>query len=279
MESTGTGDAEDTLQGRLRAAEAKIAAHPAYRALGVCDELQRSIEWVFLPNLAELVGLLERAATDEELAIELMQNMWKPVIRERFQAAVTRGLHNYLSSAMSLVDHVRALMRGRTGAIANEFARRRSALVTNPEVPFVQDLRNFTVHLALPLVGHTVTLPGSNDPGGVAAGEVEVAVTQLLSWKGWTAASMSYLEQQGDAIALRPVIRRHGELFLELNVWLHRELSRENEPGLAALDGLILERNAILYGVDLAQADALTREDMLRRSQLRPQNQDAGGDG
>lgn len=108
----------------------------------MCDELQRSIQWVFLPNLAELLGLLQRAATDEELAIELMQNMYEPVIRERFQAAVTRGLHNYLASAMSLVDHVRAIMRGRTGRVADEFTERRWELQTNPEIPLGQRRSN-----------------------------------------------------------------------------------------------------------------------------------------
>jgi hypothetical protein len=277
MHPLGTGD-DNNNQGnfpaRLRAAEERIASHPACRALGMCDELQRSIEWVFLPNLVELLGLLERAANDEDLAIELMQNMYEPVIRERFQAAVTRGLHNYLASAMSLVDHVRAVMRGRTGTLTDEFVSRRSRLLTNPEVPFVQDLRNFTLHLALPFVGHTVTLPGADDPGGSAAGEVEVGVAQLLSWDGWSAASTSYLEQQGEAIALRHVIRKHGDLFLGLNTWLHTELSRENEPGLAELNLLIVERNAILYGVDFERAEELTRQDTLRRSQPRPPKRD-----
>jgi hypothetical protein len=270
MQPPDVTDDPSNLSERLRVAEARIAEHPAFRAQGMCDEVQRSIQWVFVPNLAELLGLLERAASDEDLAIELMQNMYEPVIRERFQAAVTRSLHNYLASAMSLVEHVRAIMGERTGALADEFAARRKSLITNPEIRFVQDLRNFTLHSALPFVGHTVSLPGSDNPAGAATAEVEVSVAQLLSWHSWTAPSKRYLENQGEAIALRPVIKKHGELVLGLNGWLLSELSRENQPALEDVNRLIVERNAILYGVDFTQAEELTTRDALRRSQPRP---------
>jgi hypothetical protein len=32
-----------------------------------------------------------------------------------------RALHNYVASAMALVEHTRRIMRGRSGAIAGEF--------------------------------------------------------------------------------------------------------------------------------------------------------------
>jgi hypothetical protein len=50
--------------------------------------------------------LLDEASTNEELAVELIQNARPPIVRERFHAVATQRLHNYLASAQSLVEHL-----------------------------------------------------------------------------------------------------------------------------------------------------------------------------
>ena len=49
-----------------------------------------------------------------------------------------RALHNYVASAMALVEHTRRIMRARSGAIADEFERSKSDVTSNPQVPFVE---------------------------------------------------------------------------------------------------------------------------------------------
>jgi len=252
----------------LRAAERRIAEHPAARKYAACTSLRLTIEAVFVPNWVELLTLFRRAASDENLAIELVQNVRASSIRDQFHAVITRSLHNYLASATTLVDHVRRLMRNRTGAIAEEFSRRKAEVIKNPEIPFMQDLRNFTLHRTLPFLGHRVSFTQLNTPEQKMESEVELGTAALLEWNVWSAASRQFLNSQSDAVAIRAVVKRHGRLLIDLNVWLCNELMRSID--LEEVNRLIVERNAIVMGVDFETAQRLTSEWSIRHSTSEP---------
>jgi hypothetical protein len=54
-----------------------------------------------------------------------------------------------------------------------------------------------------------------------------------MAEQAWSAADRAYLRGLGDAVTLRPVIRRHAELVLGLNAWLLSELASANASTLA----------------------------------------------
>ncbi|HEY3947357.1 MAG TPA: hypothetical protein VGL78_19180 [Solirubrobacteraceae bacterium] len=80
--------------------------------------------------------------------------------REELLAEVTQRLHNYVAGTMTLVDHSRRLLRGRSGAVVDEFGAKLASVVENPEILFVRDLRNFMLHGSLPLIAHRLRLRG-----------------------------------------------------------------------------------------------------------------------
>jgi hypothetical protein len=244
---------------RLWAAERKIAQHPGYREHLELEALHRSIAAVFVPNRDEVLSLLEAASNDWRLAFELIQNVREPTVRDRFHAQLTQRLHNYLASAASLVDHVRRLMRGRTGPVADKFLHWKEAALQNPEVPFVIDLRNFMLHRTLPLFGHTLSMTNVNKPDQRMESEVQLTVPELLEWDRWSRVSRTYLEGSGDAVAIRPVVKKHAELVLDLNEWLLKELSNANASAMDEVNELIVARNAILTGGDLQEARRISR--------------------
>jgi hypothetical protein len=256
----------------LRDAERLVSAHPGYREYVLCEAFRQTLDSVFLRNWRELTALLERAASDVNLAIELFQNMHRPDVREDFEAETAQRLHNYVAATMTMVDHSRRIMRGRNGPIAEEFVERKRALLTNSEVPFVRDLRNFTLHRSLPFLGNTVRMTDLNTPGQTITAEVELSVADLNAWDGWTAPARAFLDLQGEAVVLRPVVRRHGELVAALNAWLYNSLAKANVGALAEVNQLAVERNAVLTGTDLAEAERLTAE-WTRLRQTRPSEQ------
>ena len=121
----------------------------------------------------------------------------------------------------SLVEHVRRLMRGRAGPIVDEFEERKADVLSNPEVPFVVNLRNYTLHRMLPFLGHRLSMTDVNTPEARMESEVQLNVASLLEWDGWPAPVRADLESGTEALPLRPVVKKHGELVLELNSWLH----------------------------------------------------------
>jgi hypothetical protein len=254
----------------LREVERRITQHPAYKEHGETESLARTINTVFVPNWRELLGLLNQATNDVALAVELIQNMYRPDVRNQFHAQTAQRLHNYTASTMTLVDHVRRIMRGRTGPIAEAFEERKRELLSHPEVPFMQDLRNFTLHRSLPILAHRLSVTNVNAPGQTMDSEVELSVTSLREWDRWTSPSLSFLAQCGEVVVLRPVVQEHGERVLTFNNWLHDELSMANAAGLDELNKLVAARNAALAGTDLPEAERLTQEWTTRRDTPRP---------
>jgi extradiol dioxygenase family protein len=253
-----TDPSGEDLKARLDAARCAIVEHPGYKEHQALEALHLSLAGVFVPNWRILLAFLDAAATNEELAIELIQNARKPVVRERFQAETTRHLHNYLASVHSLVEHVRRMLRGRSGSIIEEFERRKAELLQDPEVKFIVELRNFTHHRILPFLGHTLSLTKVNTPDQQMESEIELSVGQLLEWDGWPALAREFLASQGDAIKLRPAVRRHGQLVFELNAWLLNELGHANDSALEEVNELVVRANMIFTG-DRDRAERLAR--------------------
>jgi len=242
---------------RLGDVQRRLHEHPGYREHVACEELARTINAVFVPNLREVFALLTLPTQDATLAVELFQNVRRPNVRDGFEAAVTQRLHNYVAGSATLVDHARRLMRGRTGTIAAEFERRKDEVTAHPEVPFIKDLRNFVLHQAHPFLAHTVTI---SDAEGLAVGELELSTTDLLAWDGWKSPARAFIKSQPEAFALRPIVHKHGGLMIDLHNWLHNALAIANTSALEDANRLVVERNAILGGLDTATAKRLTEQ-------------------
>jgi hypothetical protein len=259
---------DEELTAALVAAQRRIVEHPGYLEKQLCDGIARTVYAVLVPNRDALLALLDRAASDADLAVELFQNVRRPVVRTRFEGAVMRGLHNYVASAMTLVEHTRRVMRDRSGPIVEPFERRKQEVVANPEVRFIQGLRNYVLHHSLPFVGHEVRL--QPQPNVIATSEIQLSVRELAQWGGWSATTRAFIESHGEALTLRPIVRRHSEPVIELNLWLYGQLADANADALAGVNELVVQRNAILAGLDMEEARRVTTEWTRRREDPAP---------
>jgi hypothetical protein len=253
---------------RLEVAQRRIVEHHGYKEKELYDGLARTMYAVFVPNRDELIALLDRAKSDPDLAIELFQNMWRPSVRMQFEGVVMRALHNYVASAMALVEHTRRIMRDRSGPIVNEFERRKLALLENPEIQFIQNLRNYVLHRSLPFIGHQVRIQPA--PGIDATSEIRLSTRELRASDKWSAAARRLIDSNEDEMELRPIVDVHAALVIDLNEWLIEALSRANSGALAEVNRLVDESNAILCGVDIDEARQITAAITAKRKQPKP---------
>lgn len=114
------------------------------------------------------------------------------------------------------VDHVRRVMKDREGATADEFERRKVALRHDVAVLFFHDLRNYTLHRALPPVSYYVRLPDPGEDAGIDA-EVRLDVASLQDWDNWRRHSHEVLRKAGSI--LQPLLDQHAARMIELNQW------------------------------------------------------------
>lgn len=250
---------EEDRRRAIEEAKTALHNHPGYeRRLGL-EALWISIGHVMVPNLQELVALLTQPAHDEDLFAELIQNVRPPEVRDQYQAELTRRLANYVSSALALVDHVRALTSGEEAPYTEEFRRRREATAREPEIGFIQDLRNFTLHYRLPAFAHRAAIL---DREGKQRTEfaVTLVTADLLRWNGWTSKSERMLVQNPEYIDLLPLVERHGQLMMELNAWAHDRMQEQFAPVLRELNDVVRRYNSMLLGVPEGEIDAYIRQ-------------------
>jgi hypothetical protein len=260
-EDSTSGDRQE----RLNAAERRIFDHPAHKAYLESLAFQRTMT-VFTANLSELLSLLDQAATDQRLAVELIQNVHAPVVRDGFHALVAQRLHNYLAATGTIADHALRMKNKKAGDMAAEYDGRLTEMRKNPEVDFMRRLRDYTLHRELPFLSHTLTFNAINTASQSMVSEVELSVGELQQWDGWNTLQRDFLATYGDALPLRAVARRHGDLVIGFARWWGTLLETQNAAGIDELNELVVARNAVLSGDELDAARRRTDEVTARRA-------------
>ncbi len=259
-------DVDEQRKKRYNEARAAYAAHPAAVAHRCMDDLDRSYLGVFQPNWQEFGQLLDAASNDQFLALELVQNVHSPKIRVDFERELSRRLHNHVASTMSLVAHVRRIVKRLPSSTKAEFDSRTKILARNPELKFMQDFRNYTLHDSLPFIGHTLRIGHHDLNDGTFESEVELSCEDLLVSTCWTTDSRAFLKTFGDALPLRTVVQRHGQLIRDHHVWLAREIREIVNSALSELNELRLAITCAQFDVDRATGEAFMEERAAREA-------------
>ena len=231
---------------RLEELRRQINGHPGAVARLGWDEVRRTYQ-VFLGNFADLRALLVRASTDMELAIELVKNVPPFDVREKFQATLDRFIHNYVAATKSLVDHTRRLTQRYGGSpFAVEYEQRKKLVAAAGATAFVNDLRNFVLHRALPLTGHTVRF--QRDPIEEFESQAYLQTRSLLEWDGWSSKAKDYLAARGETVDLSAAIEDHMQLVRALYDWLFAQFGELHRVDIDEVNKLVNLYNEVLQG-------------------------------
>lgn len=225
----------------------ELQSHPAVIEHLEVESFGRSLIEVWQGNWRELANILSGVANDQNLIVQ-MATVDSDMLRLQLWAELSRRLHNYLAATMTVVDHSRRLMDARTGPTTLEFRNRLAAVTLEPEMRFVQELRNYTLHRKLPAPGHRMTMTRQPDGTFAETSELQLGTKELLDWDGWSTGSRRILEGDGDTIDIRHPLEWHAAIFFDLNSWLYRALASDNAEGLEVANRLVEEVNMALTG-------------------------------
>jgi hypothetical protein len=136
-----------------------------------------------------------------------------------------RKFHNFVASALMLVDHTRSLskkmyMGTQFEAVLDSEIEKR--FKQNPQIQFVHRLRNYTLHCGLP--EPAAVLSASMEPS------LKISITQLRQWDGWTNLARQHLETCRDDEKIEDIatayfisVRDFHEWFFNNQIKLHEE--------------------------------------------------------
>ena len=174
----------------------------------------------FAGNEQELLRKLEQHADFASLwEFDGLRNRTK--LQAEFREII-RLLHNYVASTKSLVDHTRRIARKLLiGKHLDEYQKRvDSNFKEDSLTTFLQDLRNYLLHVSYPPVNRTIRF----EPTHIKSVGIELAVKQLLKWDGWNSRSLDFIKSHDDGIALAGLVSEYSTKVLAFYDWLQKHI-------------------------------------------------------
>jgi hypothetical protein len=135
-----------------------------------------------------------------------------------YQLHIVRLLHNYLASAKTLVDHTRILaeeLYKGTEFWTEYEAKKKESFIEVPLVQFIQNLRNYTLHKALPFTTATMIL--AEEPGFDCF--INLNLEQLCLWDGWSKKAREYLDNANSEVRLDEIINEYTAIVKDFYDW------------------------------------------------------------
>lgn len=221
---------------------------------------------VFQINAVELIVAAQRVKdTDQGMALMMEKNREAGLQAHR---ELNRHVHNFVSSALTLVEHTRVFMRGYyagTDLLKTYVDKTETSFDTSPVAQFVQGLRNYMLHRGLPdstMFLKFTTDPGATDGSGTMETGVHYATTSLLAWDGWKPMARTYLEQAGAHLDLQKFAQEYSTLINQFHGWLDAILEEHHQSDLQDHSQLLTQLQAIsptkLPASDVAEVPSVT---------------------
>lgn len=170
-------------------------------------------------NHAEL-SLAIRYLTSQRIAHEMggIDDRWH---RQEGMHEVVCLLHNFVSSAKSLIDHTRRIHQKdyQPKQLRVESERQiKERFLANPLAQFVEDLREMAQHYRLPSVGIRTSFV--NKPSGTEMTvRLHLTKTDLKEYRRWGPHSKAFLEEAPEQIDLLQVVDDYHAAVAEFHAW------------------------------------------------------------
>lgn len=172
---------------------------------------------IFIGNYNQLKSLLEYIHDPRKsLPFSSSDNEEK---ERGIQTDIVRLFHNYVASAMTLVEHTRILKQNDSLKVEfrKEYQTKVDTIFANdPLSRFVQDMRNYFLHRGLPLTGMQVSWNGKSHQVDT---RVFLDISKMRDWNGWHGSSKAYLAEAKDELTLLEIIESYTKKVQEFHLW------------------------------------------------------------
>jgi len=227
----------------VEALRQELAQHPGKLARDRWDELRRSTN-VFARNVGELRGLLVVAETNEQIAVELIQNMHAPTVRDEYTAQLDQKLHNMIAASVSLVDHTRRLLKCYSDTeFSADFEARNDVVRHAPVAAFLRRLRNYLLHYGMAPFSYSLRV---HDGAGMDS-RVTLNSAALLEYSDWGSAR-AYIVASGQEIHLSVAVDQYSAAMRDLYNWVFAQFEGLHGDHTDAANELVRQINLTMTG-------------------------------
>lgn len=163
------------------------------------------------------------SGNSDELAQHVGAFVGVPVTRSQlpdaYEHELVRLFHNYLASVGTLRDVQRTVHRSIWPMQSKDAPSEWESTVWGPKVQelfgtretkFLQDLRNYTVHYALPVPNQASKVSWTGSGPVRVENRLTLDKAVLLKWSGWTSKSRKYIEGHEKSVEFLPAIESYS---------------------------------------------------------------------
>jgi len=213
-----------TFKERDKAAE-KLMSLDGWQTGRKIERLEISI-FIFRGNLEDIMKRIEFFKSPSSLILQDVRNRDE---LHQFFKEITRLLHNYLASAMTLVDHTRILVRELyDGENFSQFkdeydSKKMICFAENPLHQFIQGLRNYIIHKELPVIGSILNL-------NEIKSDLIIDISELRNNFEWNKFAKEFMDSKNDDEKLESIVLDYFKLVLDFHDWFYaRQLEVHSE--------------------------------------------------
>ncbi|MDP2416662.1 MAG: hypothetical protein U1D25_18370 [Hydrogenophaga sp.] len=138
-----------------------------------------------------------------------------------------RKFHNFLSSAKSLVDHSRVLMKNYSEAEPfTAFEERRNKIGRSPIVKLCHDLRNYFLHQKNPTDNYFTHQTWYEEENIIISrGYVRISKESLSKYSNWSKESEQIIALLENPLDIWELAKEYYDEISEFNSWVNSEFS------------------------------------------------------
>lgn len=201
----------------------ELKAMPEQQSLEKISRFRISLD-IFNGNFSELIYHLG-IHNNPRISLKLMAIDQRNLLYA-YQKEITRLLHNYISSALSLMDHARKHYRelySDNNLFPDYQEKINQTFSNNPLAIFIKDLRQYFQHYQMPGVSSRLVC-------GAIASNLEIRlllpIKEMKEFSGWSSFSKKFLSEQTDDIDLLRLVNEYHQLIINFYDWF---ISRQME--------------------------------------------------
>jgi len=230
--------------GELDRLRAEMANHPGAAARDRMLELERAFD-IWSPNCQKLLVLLRVAETNQDVISELIQNVRKPTVRDKFLRDLDSALQAFVGSTVALVDITRRAVKADIDSdFGREFTRRNNVVRAVVGVAVIRGLRNYLLHYA----SAPIVTRASFTPDGPLTGSVVLESATLLKYDGWDSASKKYIKANAEGVQLSAILPEFQAAMNDLYRWLFEAYGDLHDGDFGGYNDLVRRYNLALTG-------------------------------
>jgi hypothetical protein len=142
---------------------------------------------------------------------------------DSLQLEILRYLHNFIASAISLIDHTRIFINDlykETDPFYKEYCEKvNEDFKENPLAAFIKDLRQYIQHYQTPIIAFVSNI--TDDINKLNA-KIVIEKSALLKFSGWNARSKKYINEIEKDLDILIVTKQYHTLVSTFYDWLQR---------------------------------------------------------